>query len=214
MKKIINLGTLISCLFYSNQANAQVKQKVNTDNGFSMHGKLRMGNAHMGIDGHRIMTKTIPHDQVIMETTFFGGDTLQNFDYTGVLNSALPKFPIYSELRAYMFLKEKNYVIGKYYPGKEKLELNRNLLIKPASPFANEAARNGGNNQAYASSCNNVDFELGDFTGWLGNSGYNANSAAFMTITGPPYTAGTNASIYACGADVTIVTAAAAADPY
>ena len=64
------------------------------------------------------------------------------------------------------------------------------------------------------SSCNNVDFEAGNFTNWIGKKGYNALSTNPLTITNTGiFTAGMNASWKSCSYH-TIMSAAGGTDYY
>ncbi|MFI5150212.1 MAG: PKD domain-containing protein [Bacteroidia bacterium] len=64
------------------------------------------------------------------------------------------------------------------------------------------------------STCNNVDFESGNFSGWTGAIGYNNNTLAPLTISSAGiFTLGINSPEPSC-AYHTLVTAAAGNDPY
>ena len=200
----MNTKTTLRILFFcmiSYIIHAQNNSISNAQNSFNMHGALKMGNdASNGKKG--LLSALVPYEQIVEQTIFFRGDSLQGFDYMNFLNMSIPQFKIYSELKAYMFINEVAFIKKKYHIKELPFEKAKNTRkIEP--------------NQVLSSACNNVDFENGNYTGWVGQVGYNNNSSAPLTVSSTGIvTAGIDSSVYACGAYHTLVTAAAANDPY
>src|SRR5208283_27305 len=122
------------------------------------------------------------------------------------IEDGIKKLDVYSELKWFVYQKEKEFVKAKYnikqLPREVAAANNSNsnrLIIHPR--IANAA-------------CNNVDFEAGTFAGWTGTTGYNTNSnAALTTSTALITTLGIDAPETGCSFH-TLVNAAAGADPW
>ena len=201
---VMNRKHIFCLLFFSAlsfcKIHAQNSPVSNSDKGFSMHGVVKMGDVVSG--GRFLLTKQVPYEQIVEQTTFFKGDSLQGYDQTTALNSMISKLRIFSELKVYMHRDEIAFVKKKYHISELPFEKNRKA----------QAVQPG---KVLSSACNNVDFENGDYTGWTGQVGYNDNSLAPLTVTSTGIsTAGMNADIYTCGAYHTLMTSAAANDPY
>ena len=113
-------------------------------------------------------TVAIGTAQIAGKYYFYKGDTLDGFDVTACYKEAL----LYTEAhhlneyekRLYMIGHESYFVEKKYgLPSQEKKSL-------PVNPVVTAA-------------CNNLGFETGDFTGWVGAKGYNFNSNTPLTVT-------------------------------
>ncbi len=134
--------------------------------------------------------------------SFFKGDTLQGFDMQIAFSQASLEVAEHHlssrELKVVLYRKEKAFVLNKYH-----------LVPKPRA-----AALQSGNISVLASACSNVDFENGNFTGWVGAVGYNDNTSLPMTIvTNGVNTLGLDAPETSCSYH-TLVDAAAGNDPY
>src|SRR6185369_2207170 len=127
------------------------------------------------------------------------GDSMDGFDYESACNAAfLDNAKMYFEFRSFMFNAKVDFVKKKYHI--------------QALPFeiAKQNARYSPPNTVQAS-CNNADFETGDFTGWVGASGDNPNSNNFLNALGTAYY-NINQNIYDC-ADLQMISAAYGPDP-
>ena len=102
------------------------------------------------------------------------------------------------ELKNFLFRKERAFVAAKY-----QLPVH---AAKKGIPSGGISVLNGP--------CNNVDFESGNFTGWIGAVGYNDNTLMPLTIASNGIsTLGLNSSEPTCSYH-TLVTAAGGTDPY
>jgi len=137
--------------------------------------------------------------QVPGRYAFYQGDTLKGFDF----NACYKQTVIYSaqhgltEYEKYLHIRgqEDLFVDQKYHRVTPK---DSKLKVTPV----------------ITSACNNLDFELGNYTGWTGAWGYNNNSGLPLSVLGPViWTHGTNYPETGC-AYHTLVTAAAGNDPY
>ncbi|HXC06957.1 MAG TPA: SprB repeat-containing protein, partial [Bacteroidia bacterium] len=135
---------------------------------------------------------------------FFSGDTLDGFDltrvYTDMLSFSQSHHLSPVEQTHYMFAKEKTFVNNKYHlaPPKHQSITHRTVHSNP-SLFA---------------TCNNLDFETGDYTGWTGAYGYNGNSSGPISVLSPTISSlGLNSPEGSCSYH-TIVTGAIGTDPY
>jgi gliding motility-associated-like protein len=202
MTKITFLSVGLFCLFATSKLSSQNNPNLSAGNGFRMHGAIKMGNNAPG--GKHQLTNQIPQEQLVAQTTFFKGDTLNGYDHAGILNNAINRFKIFSELKVYMHRSEIAFVKKKYNIAELPIEKARNnaKIINPPTVMA--------------SACNNTDFENGNMGGgWTGGYGYNDNSAAPMTVTTPVITTvGNNANVFACNAYHTITTSAGGNDYY
>ena len=119
--------------------------------------------------------------QMQNECLFFQGDSLMGFNLTDSLAKYINTYTSYIELQSAIFLLEAEYVKQRYDIAQLPFELaaiNRSEIL---------------DNRANAS-CSNVDFEDGDFNGWVGGKGYNALSTNPLTIF--------NTGIFTLGTDV------------
>ncbi|HVA99619.1 MAG TPA: hypothetical protein VNG53_12055, partial [Bacteroidia bacterium] len=101
---------------------------------------------------------------------FFKGDSLNGFNTTLCYQEAVAKKLDAEETSTYFYIKEKDFIEHKYH-----------LPIPVDNVFT-------GNYTVLTSACNNVDFENGDFGGWTGSIGYNANSNSPLSVTSPVIT--------------------------
>ncbi len=141
-------------------------------------------------------TVSIPHEYL-----FFSRDTLNGFDWKGALGSHEAKGLKGERLLRYIHIKERQFVVDKY--NLSMLEESDNT---PTPKY----------DAAFASVCNNADFETGDFTNWTGFVGQNANSTkALKSIVAgiAPNQGATNAAESSCNW-FTLCTAASPVDPY
>jgi gliding motility-associated-like protein len=137
--------------------------------------------------------------QVPSRYSFYTSDTLQGFDVAACYKEAL----LYSQQNNLNEYEKSLYIRGKEDLFVEKKYHRTAEVRKPATvpPLI-------------TSTCNNLDFETGDYTGWTGGYGYNFNSTTPLTILAPViWTHGTNYPEPYC-AYHTLVTAAAGNDPY
>jgi gliding motility-associated-like protein len=145
---------------------------------------------------------TISKAQVATAFYFFKGDTLQGFDMASALSQvnqqALTHHLSQREIKISLFRKQKAFVAAKY------------AIVHNPLATANKT----GNISVLTSTCNNVDFEDGNFTGWVGAVGYNNNTLLPMTIASSGIsTLGLNSPETSCSYH-TLVNAAAGMDPY
>jgi gliding motility-associated-like protein len=144
----------------------------------------------------------IPIERIKSECKFFGGDTLSGFPMEATIEEGIKKFDLYFELKWYLNVKEHAFVKSKYH-----------LHSMPSAEDAMTHSRVHVNRTASAS-CNNIDFESGTFSGWIGEIGYNANSNSPLTNTAAGInTAGINAAETGCSFH-TLMTAAGGVDPW
>jgi gliding motility-associated-like protein len=149
----------------------------------------------------KINPSQVPLEQIKHDCKFFTGDTLDGFALEATITGGIKKFDMYSELKAYMYIKEIAFIKQKY--GIKKLP----------QELADEQ-RNGNHPSVLTSACNNIDFENGNFTGWTGKIGYNSNSNGALTVTSTTIsTAGVNSAETSCSFH-TLMTAAGGTDPY
>jgi gliding motility-associated-like protein len=109
--------------------------------------------------------------QVPKQFYFYKGDSLDGFDVPACYQAALVVAGEHHltppELRGYVHVRERNYILNKYHiPVNQPADVMRGPISSPL-----------------ATACNNVDFENGNYTGWTGYIGYNANSSAALTST-------------------------------
>src|ERR1035438_6430588 len=140
--------------------------------------------ARAGQKPQALMVADVPAEQVKQECTFFGGDSLNGFDFDKASQqAALEGAKMYGEFRAFMFRNQIEFVKRKYNIAALPFEINAaNKVINPA-PVVTTA-------------CNNLDFENGNFTGWTTSRGYNANSNNPLTVMASPANISTNQDIY------------------
>jgi gliding motility-associated-like protein len=132
----------------------------------------------------------VPKIQILDECNFFGGDTLVGFPIEAEVDAILSKYKNYDygELKANIRNKEIAFIKNKYKIEKLPFELAQEIHSKElkASHTNSSNANRGTNPSTFASSCGNLDFEDGDFTGWQGYEGNNQNSNTPLTlVTGP-----------------------------
>jgi hypothetical protein len=129
---------------------------------------------------------------------FFKGDSLNGFDITACFNEASAHKGSEGEKLFFMKVKEQAFIRSKYN-------------IPTPAPNRAPAATTP---TILTTTCNNLGFETGDFTGWTGSTGYNSNSTVPLTVTAAGInTLGTNSPEPSCSYH-TLVTAAAGNDPY
>ncbi len=153
-------------------------------------GPLRFG----GYIGHKeggraIMVADLPKEKVFKECQFFEADSLKGFDFEAASKGAeLNGDKMFLEFRTFMRDAQIKFVKKKYGIANFPFEITEN------TQRLNNPTRTLG------SSCNNLDFENGNMTGWNYYYGYNSNSNGAFTYvasgTPPPY--GTNQNVHAC----------------
>ena len=175
--KLVRLFTLFIVFFTLAEVKGQIKKEVSPS-----------GSIHFsGYFGHKdglkpaIMVANLSKEQVLKECTFFGGDSLNGFDFDAASKQAeLEGDKMYLEFRNFMHRTQANYVMKKYNISElvSENEQDRRKLINPAD-------------RTMGSACNNLDFENGDMTGWNYYYGYNSNSNGPFLYTNngtpPPY---------------------------
>jgi gliding motility-associated-like protein len=98
---------------------------------------------------------------------FYKGDTLTGFDVPACIEDAKHHHYDGPDLQLYLHHQEKLFVAHKY-----------NLPVEhPASD-----TRLVEPDRVLTSACNNVDFENGNFNGWVGAYGYNSNSSGPLSV--------------------------------
>jgi gliding motility-associated-like protein len=133
--------------------------------------------------------------QAISNFHFFAGDTLDGFDIPACQQEALRASCGKTEVPSYIRAKEKAFVLAKYHLPN---------LVKPLLHVKS----------MLTSTCNNTDFESGNFSGWVGAVGYNNNSLGPLSILSNGIsTTGMNAPETSCS-DHTLLTSASGNDPY
>ncbi len=154
-----------------------------------------------------VKSADIPLDRVKNDCRFFLGDTLNGFAMEATIEEGInKKFDIYSELKWYVYSKQKEFVKTKY----KIKQLPREI----AAAAANDNKRIIIHPRVANAACNNVDFEAGTFANWTGTTGYNTNSnTALTTSTGVITTLGVNSPETSCSFH-TLMTAAGGADPW
>ncbi|MBA3665774.1 MAG: hypothetical protein H0W61_16450, partial [Bacteroidetes bacterium] len=139
---------------------------------------------------------------------FFGGDTLNGFNFIQAKQTALNDgYKMVEEFKANMYQQQFAYVQSKYNIAPVRFE--------PAHADVPSQSKLNGAASTFASACNNVDFEDGNLGGWTGVSGYNTNSNAALTIPNSSFTTAvtsTDQNIYSCS-DINLITTAYGNDP-
>jgi gliding motility-associated-like protein len=149
MTKISTLIVAVLCLLTFSKINAQNNPILNTNNEVDLHDMQRVEEKK----ARKVLTKLTPYDQIVLQTTFFKGDTLDGYDYTRVLNTVLSKYELLIELKSYMFRSEWAFVKQKYHLANLPFEQVAEKTVNPP-PSVN------------ASACNNSDFENNNKTNW------------------------------------------------
>lgn len=148
-----------------------------------------------------IMAADIPQEQLSRECFFFGGDSLVGFNFEAAKAQAYAEGnTMYSEFRVFMFREQAKFVKAKY-----------NIAMLPFETVPQPKRKNADPPPSAMGACGNLDIETGDFTGWVGGSGYNTNSNAPLTVAGTAYY-NIDQSIYDCN-DFQLITAAYGNDP-
>jgi hypothetical protein len=110
-------------------------------------------------------------EKLVNEFSFYGTDSLSGYNFVKAYNTAIEAHGINTsrELRAFFHIDESAFVKKKYGIKEEPVPTRR--IDSP--------------NSASSITCNNLNFENGDFTGWVGACGYNTNSYGPITVTWP-----------------------------
>ncbi len=169
---------------------------------FKMQGMI--GEPNIESSGQKpqvLMVADVSKEQIKKECSFFGGDSLNGFDFDNAAKQALLEGDkIYLEFKTFMFENQAEFVKKKYHIKALPFEIEEaNRIITP--PFL------------LSSPCNNIDFENGNLTGWVTSRGYNRNSNGPLRIMASPAYSSTNQSIHSCN-DLNIMSSAFPADPY
>jgi gliding motility-associated-like protein len=129
------------------------------------------------------------------DITFFKGDSLSGFPLDEELNKCnqyVQKPGVLYEYKCVLKQKEAGFVKKKYNIGKlpfeiafeQEMQRNAKNIITESQKQAYR--QNNPPPQPLASSCNNLDFENGNFTNWNGYEGYNKGSNnPLATVVGP-----------------------------
>jgi gliding motility-associated-like protein len=135
------------------------------------------------------------YSQVSENYYFFKGDTLDGFDVKTCLKNLLDEHLPEANQRAYIKGEERQFVEKKYHlPAFEKPVIFTGSVL--------------------TTSCNNMGFETGNYTGWTGYIGYNTGSRKPLTVgTAGISTMGLNSAETSCSM-FTLVNAAAGTDPW
>ncbi len=150
-----------------------------------------------------VMRASIPIKQVMKECTFFGGDSLNGFNFSAIEdNLKANNFNLYIEYKNMMRRAQNDFVSKKY---------NITIPTTSNSNLANTRSGNHQHNTTLNSACTNLDFEDGNFGNWTLSSGYNTNSNGNLTIAGAG-TSNVNQDIYDCS-DINLITAAYGNEP-
>jgi len=113
----------------------------------------------------------------------YKGDTLNGFDLPACKAEAIRRHYDDADMLLFVAKQEIEFVRNKYH-----LQPARTARLK-SLPV----------NGKLTSSCNNVDFENGDFSGWIGGYGYNTNSSGPLTIAANGiFNGATNAPLGGC----------------
>ena len=123
---------------------------------------------------------------------FFGGDTLNGFDFEVYTRKTfVDGIKLLSEYKSRMRSYQIEFVKNKFNLKKiQKFEKENNYRT-PVFP------------SVQTSGCNNMDFEDGNLGGWTASSGENQNSNAAFTVMGAGLVS-TNEDIYSCN-DVNLI---------
>jgi len=147
-----------------------------------------------------ILSTAVCFSQTPIQFSFFKGDSLHGFD----INTCLAQMAQYSlkynlskqEQLNYVYAKEKNFINAKY------------------NTYTNAKLITSHSQTVLTTGCTNVDFESGDFTGWLGATGINLNTDSSLSIqTNGISTRGIN-SLISSSSYHTLVSAGAGKDTY
>ena len=140
-------------------------------------------------------------DKLLHETKYYKGDTLNDFPIDAAIDEAIRKLTIYTEQKVYIRLKENAFVKNKYNLAKLPAEPNK----QPQNNIADKVATTNSANPA----CSNSDFELGNFTNWTAQIGYNANTNNNLVVTNAGIVSGgNNAALNTCFNEVIMSTVA------
>ncbi|HEY4798402.1 MAG TPA: hypothetical protein VII99_04915, partial [Bacteroidia bacterium] len=193
-KAVLFFAFLLCCM---NLVNAQALKISSEQNPLNFKGVISLGHPNY-TDGGK-MLQDVSADQVQKECQFFGGDSLIGFDFAkNAKESEKHGIKLYKEFKVFMFREEAKFIKNKYKIDKLPYEIALENA-KHVPPHV------------LAGSCNNLDLETGDFTGWVGGSGYNSNSNAPLTLQGTAYYA-TNQGVYDCS-DLQLISSAYGNDP-
>jgi gliding motility-associated-like protein len=150
---------------------------------------------HILFIANYILPLTVAWSQELKQDITFKGDSLDGFDIKSSYSEGIAEKLKGRELEIFVKMKEYEYVQKKYgiEPGIIK---KGKLSVLPV----------------LTSACNNLGFETGDFTGWTGAVGYNANSTTPLTIlTNGINTLGPNSAETSCSFHTIVSTGT---DPY
>ncbi len=139
------------------------------------------------------MAKSLSFDKLKETCQFFGGDTLDGFDFEKHSKQSFDEgIKLLLEYKSRMLSCQIEFVKNKFHlniiPKFEK-ENNYKMPVLPPSVLS--------------SGCNNMDFEDGNLGGWTVASGKNQNSNLPLTIMGAALVS-TNEDIFSCN-DVNII---------
>ncbi|HTA60875.1 MAG TPA: PKD domain-containing protein [Bacteroidia bacterium] len=150
---------------------------------------------------HTIKSVDVPLDKIKKECKFFSGDTLNGFPLEATIEAGIKRYDIYFELKWYVNSKQISFVKSKY-----NIKQLPQEIIPAKKPHSIPSVLNA--------SCNNIDFENGTFGGWVGTTGYNANSNTALTVSAPGFiTSGVDSPEPSCSFH-TLMTAAGGTDPF
>ncbi|HEY4800218.1 MAG TPA: hypothetical protein VII99_14150, partial [Bacteroidia bacterium] len=162
-----------------------------------------IGHPSIGKPGQKpqsVMVADLPAGVAKKECWFFGGDSLNGFDFDAAAKQAeLEGDKMYSEFKSFMFNAESEYVKKKF--GIQGLAFEKLMDSKKITPPV-----------VITAACNNLDFESGSFAGWVTSRGVNSNSNGAFTVMASPANLSTDQDIYSCN-DINLITTAYGNDP-
>ncbi len=185
MKKIVTLAFLGISFLVSGQTrlSGTLSEKPVKFSGF-------IGHKDQVPIGEMAASSTL--DKLKKSCYFFGGDTLEGFDFEKYSKKTFSEgIKLLSEYENRMRSYQIEFVKSKFQLKKiQKFEKENNYKA-PVFP------------SVQTSGCNNMDFEDGNLGGWTATSGENQNSNAPFTIMGAGLVS-TNEDIYSCN-DVNLI---------
>ncbi len=170
-----------------------------------------IGNPSSVFSHHKI--SPIDQAEFISKCTFFGGDSLDGFDFQ--LSSI--KFPITNpahlfEYQNYFRMQQKAFVKNKFAIQETRYDKRSIVLSENDESSSRSSSKLNSATSINGSSCNNVDFEDGDLNGWSRLVGYNDNSNNDLILTSGSGTLGFDSDFDSCD-DYAILTSSLADDP-
>lgn len=183
------IATIFTCNFISAQrsSNLMPASTIKIQGIIGYPGQTPLG----------IMAASLPHEELLKTTTFFKGDSLSGFSYETIAKQ-LEKdgYKLLGEFSAMMYRAQKDFVKNKYNVPSFTNEFTAKKYTPPVP---------------LVSSCDNLDFEDGNFNTWIITSGINQNSNGNLTLLGSGFSS-TDQNVYSCN-DVNLITGTYGNDP-